>query len=118
MRVVRATESPGPLIEFVGAIGIAGMFLYLLGQGADVAILGAFMVPLLSLYPPIKALTRVHSQMTQAQAATQRVFELLAIPNTLTDPAQPVPLQRPARKFILTMSASAMAPAWCCATSS
>ena len=28
MRVVRATESPGPLIEFVGSIGIAGMFLY------------------------------------------------------------------------------------------
>ena len=32
MRVVRATESPGPLIEFVGAIGIAGMFLYLAGR--------------------------------------------------------------------------------------
>ena len=31
--------------------------------------------------------------MTQAQAATQRVFELLAMPNTLTDPAQPVPLR-------------------------
>jgi len=93
MRVVRATESPGPLIEFAGAIGIAGMFLYLLGQGADVAYLGLFLVPLLSIYPPIKALTRLHSQMTQAQAATQRVFELLAIPNTLADPAQPAPLR-------------------------
>jgi subfamily B ATP-binding cassette protein MsbA len=31
--------------------------------------------------------------MTQAQAATQRVFELLAIPNTLTGPVQPVPLR-------------------------
>ena len=29
MRVVRATESPGPLMEFLGALGIAGIFLYL-----------------------------------------------------------------------------------------
>jgi subfamily B ATP-binding cassette protein MsbA len=92
MRVVRATETPGPLIEFVGAIGLAGMFLYL-GKDATVARFGFFVVALLSMYPPIKALTRMHSQVTQAQAATQRVFELLAIPNTLTDPPQPVALQ-------------------------
>jgi len=92
MRVVRATETPGPLIEFVGAIGLAGMFLYL-GRGATVAKFGFFVVALLSMYPPIKALTRMHSQITQAQAATQRVFELLATPNTLTDPAHPAPLQ-------------------------
>jgi len=93
MRVVRATETPGPLIEFVGAIGIAGMFLYLHGENAHIVKLGLFMVPLLLIYPPIKELTRLHSQLTQAQAATQRVFELLATPNTLTDPAHPVPLR-------------------------
>jgi subfamily B ATP-binding cassette protein MsbA len=93
MRVVRATETPGPLIEFVGAIGIAAMFLYLHGENPNVVKLGLFMVPLLSIYPPVKELTRLHSQLTQAQAATQRIFELLATPNTLTDPARPVPLR-------------------------
>ena len=93
MRVVRATETPGPLIEFVGSIGIAGMLLYLLSQNSDVTKLVAFLIALLSLYPPIKDITRLHSQLTQAQAATQRVFELLATPNTLTDPAHPVPLR-------------------------
>jgi subfamily B ATP-binding cassette protein MsbA len=93
MRAVRATETPGPLIEFVGAIGIAGMFLYLRGQNTNVLKLGAFMYCLLSIYAPVKNLTRLHSQLTQAQAATQRVFELLATPNTLTDPAHPVPLR-------------------------
>jgi subfamily B ATP-binding cassette protein MsbA len=92
MRVVRATESPGPLIEFLGAIGLAGIFLYLRGHSTPVE-LGLFVGPLLMLYPPIKALTRLQSQITQAQGATQRVFELLATPNTLADPPHPVPLR-------------------------
>jgi len=95
MRVVRATESPGPLIEFVGSIGIAGMFLYEAGKAGGSTSLDfvAFVAPLLMMYAPIKNLIRLHSQMTQAQAATQRVFELLATPNTLTGPAHPVPLR-------------------------
>ena len=93
MRVVRATETPGPLIEFAGALGIAAMLLYLRGRNTNVLQLGGFMYCLLSIYPPVKALTRLHSQLSQAQAATQRVFELLATDNTLTDPAHPVPLR-------------------------
>jgi subfamily B ATP-binding cassette protein MsbA len=94
MRVVRATETPGPLIEFIGSIGIALIFLYLrLIAHTGPLKLGTFIIALLMLYSPIKALTRLHSQMTQAQAATQRVFELLATTNTLTDPPNPVPLR-------------------------
>jgi subfamily B ATP-binding cassette protein MsbA len=93
MRVVRATESPGPLIEFVGSIGLAGMFLYLARRGSSPVDFLTFVTALLLMYAPIKNLTRLHSQLTQAQAATQRVFELLATPNTLTDPAHPVPLR-------------------------
>ena len=47
------------------------------------------------MYAPIKNLIRLHSQMTQAQAATQRVFELLATPNTLT---RPRPTRPPSRR--------------------
>ena len=93
MRVVRATESPGPLIEFVGSIGLAGMFLYLARRGSSPVDFLTFVTALLLMYAPIKNLTRLHSQLTQAQAATQRVFELLATANTLTDPAHPVPLR-------------------------
>jgi subfamily B ATP-binding cassette protein MsbA len=93
MKVIRATESPGPLIEFVGSIGLAGMFLYLARRGSSPLDFLTFVTALLLMYAPIKSLVRLHSQMTQAQAATRRVFELLATPNTLTDPAQPVPLR-------------------------
>ncbi|MGA2557842.1 MAG: ABC transporter ATP-binding protein [Verrucomicrobiota bacterium] len=92
MRVVRATESPGPLIEFMGSIGIAVMFLYL-GRSTSSLDFPTFVGAMLMMYAPIKNLIRMHSQMTQAQAATQRVFELLATPNTLTDPAHPAPLE-------------------------
>jgi subfamily B ATP-binding cassette protein MsbA len=92
MRMVRATESPGPLIEFLGAIGIAGIFLYLAGGAGPVGFV-IFLGSLLAIYSPIKALTRLQSQITQAQAATQRVFDLLATPNTLTAPPNPIPLR-------------------------
>jgi subfamily B ATP-binding cassette protein MsbA len=91
MRVVRATESPGPLIEFVGSIGLAAMFLYLARRGSSPVDFLTFVTALLLMYAPIKNLVRLHSQLTQAQAATQRVFDLLATPNTLTDPARPAP---------------------------
>jgi subfamily B ATP-binding cassette protein MsbA len=94
MRMVRATETPGPLIEFLGFVGIAGIFLYLrLVKHSSPVAMSAFVGALAMLYPPIKALTRLHSQTTQAQAATTRVFELLATANTLPDPPQPVPLR-------------------------
>ena len=63
MRVVRATESPGPLIEFVGAIGLAGMFLYLARRGSSPVDFLTFVTALLLMYAPIKNLIRLHSQI-------------------------------------------------------
>jgi subfamily B ATP-binding cassette protein MsbA len=91
MRVVRATESPGPLIEFLGSIGIALAILYLAGAKTEYDFL-TFMLCVLLIYPPLKALIRLQSTVSQAEGATARVFELLATPNTLTDPPHPVPL--------------------------
>jgi subfamily B ATP-binding cassette protein MsbA len=45
------------------------------------------------MYAPIKNVTRLHNQIHQAQAASQRVFELLAIKNDIVDPPNPVPLK-------------------------
>jgi subfamily B ATP-binding cassette protein MsbA len=92
MRVVRATESPGPIIEFSGAIGVAILILFMAGQVSLNEFL-LFIFPLLALYRPIKALVRLQSDLHRARAATTRVFELLATQSTLVDPPQPVPLQ-------------------------
>jgi ATP-binding cassette, subfamily B, bacterial MsbA len=92
MRGVRSTETPGPIIEFLAAIGVAILLLYLAGKASPTEFF-VFIGSLLMMYAPIKMIIRVQSQLHQTRAATQRVFELLATQNTLADPPNPVPLK-------------------------
>ena len=45
------------------------------------------------LYKPIKDLTRLYTQMHQAAASSQAVFEMLALRPTVIEAANPVPLK-------------------------
>jgi ABC-type multidrug transport system fused ATPase/permease subunit len=45
------------------------------------------------MYQPLKNLARLHNNLQQAQAASARVDELLATPNTVPEPAKPKPLK-------------------------
>ena len=87
MRIVRASEIPGPLIEFFGACGVALLLAYLIylsheshPSPADfMQLIGSIFI----MYPPMKNLTRLHNQIVQARAASERVFELLATQNSV-----------------------------------
>jgi ATP-binding cassette, subfamily B, bacterial MsbA len=92
MRVIRSTESPGPIIETVGAIGIAILLFRLAGPTRAVDF-GAFVIGLVLMYRPIKAIVRVQSEIHRARAATARIFELLATKSNLVDPSHPKPLK-------------------------
>jgi subfamily B ATP-binding cassette protein MsbA len=64
-------------------------------QGSEVISTGdfsAFLFAMFSMYKPIKSLTRLHNQLHQAQAASQRVFELLDTRSTMAEPEAPQPL--------------------------
>ena len=84
MRVVRANEIPSQLMEFFGAVGIALVFLYIQhsmqflpkDQQPKSSDFLTFVLTIVMIYPPIKALTRLHNQLHQARAASERVFEL------------------------------------------
>ena len=93
MRVIRANEIPSQLMELFGATGIALVFLYVLhlpaGQRPGLEDFSSFVVAILMVYPPIKSLTRLHNQLHQARAASERVFQMLALKNTVSEPAQP-----------------------------
>ena len=92
MRIVRAMELPGPLQEFFGALGVAGIFFYLLAHGhvtRDFAKLLAYILAIFTMYRPLKNLTRLHVQINQARAASERVFELLATKNSVPEPVAP-----------------------------
>jgi len=97
MRVIRANEIPSQLMEFFGAAGIALVFLYIQhsmqflpkDQQPKSSDFLTFVLTIVMIYPPVKALTRLHNQLHQARAASQRVFELLATENSVPEPAQP-----------------------------
>jgi subfamily B ATP-binding cassette protein MsbA len=93
MRVIRANEIPSQLMELFGATGIALVFLYLHNQPADQrpnpTDFLTFILAVVMIYPPIKAFTRLHNQLHQARAASERVFELLATTNSVPEPIAP-----------------------------
>jgi len=96
MRIVRSSETPGPLIEFFGAVGVALVFLYLLlGHGArpDAKAFLVVIGSIFAMYQPLKNLARLQNNLEQARAASQRVFELLATQNNVPEPASPKPLR-------------------------
>jgi len=101
MRVVRATEIPGPLIEFFGSCGVALVLVYLILQAKwhpDTHHLNStdfiqLIASVFTIYAPMKNLTRLQNQIVQARASSERVFALLATQNAVPEPASPRPLK-------------------------
>lgn len=96
MRIVRSAEIPGPLLEFVGAIGVALVLLYLAfgnNQRPDSTDFLAVVLAIFAMYRPMKNLARLHNHLEQARAASQRVFELLATEDKIAEPPNPKPLR-------------------------
>jgi subfamily B ATP-binding cassette protein MsbA len=93
MRVIRANEIPSQLMEFFGAAGLALVFLFVEQMSRDqrpqASDFFTFILSIVMVYPPIKSLTRIHNQLHQARAASERVFQMLALKNTVPEPAQP-----------------------------
>jgi subfamily B ATP-binding cassette protein MsbA len=90
MRIVRASELSSPIIDFLAAIGVALALLYMIylahahpNPGDFIQLAGSIFY----MYTPMKNLTRLHNQLTQARAASERVFELLATKNSVPEPA-------------------------------
>jgi subfamily B ATP-binding cassette protein MsbA len=92
MRILRASELSGPIIDFMAAFGVSLALLYMVylakthpDPGDFIQLAGSIFY----MYAPMKNLTRLHNQLTQARAASERVFELLATKNSVPEPAQP-----------------------------
>lgn len=95
MRVVRANEIPGNVTEFLGAVGVTLILSYIAFVNPSIKEPDflAFLFAIFSLYKPVKNLTRLHNQFHQAQAASQRVFELLDTRSTMAEPTHPKSLK-------------------------
>jgi subfamily B ATP-binding cassette protein MsbA len=97
MRIIRSAEIPGPMLEFVGAIGIALVLFYLMSQQAgnrpDAKKLLLVIGGIFAMYKPLKNVAKLYNSIEQARAASERVFDLLATQNSIPEPAQPKPLR-------------------------
>ncbi|HLP78908.1 MAG TPA: ABC transporter ATP-binding protein [Candidatus Paceibacterota bacterium] len=96
MRVVRANELPSQFTELLGGVGVALVLIYatvIAKHKVDVGGFVMFILAIVSMYQPIKTLTRLHNQLHQAEAATERIFELLRTHSDVVEPANPQTLQ-------------------------
>lgn len=77
MRWRKAMELAGPMVETVASFGVALALVWVwkfnMGFDKFIALNGGMML----LYPPFKALSRIHLTMQKCLAATTKVFELL-----------------------------------------
>jgi len=92
MRITRASEIPGMMIEFFGACGLALMLAYVIhaaGERPKPTDFLQLLISIVYIYQPLKNLTRLQNQIVQARAATERAFELLATENSVPEPAAP-----------------------------
>ena len=92
MRIIRANEITSPIIDLLGATGIAIALIYMNSTPGARPSTGDFAQLVLSIflmYPPMKNLSRLHNQLHQARAASERIFELLATKNSVPEPAAP-----------------------------
>ncbi len=94
MRVVRAVELPSHVTEFLGVVGVSLVLLSVIVHPtpATPGDFVSFILSILLMYQPIKTLIKLYNQLHQASAASQHVFELLAMKSAISDPPAPVSL--------------------------
>jgi subfamily B ATP-binding cassette protein MsbA len=91
-RTIRASELSGPIMEGIGALGVAAVVLY----GGQKVIAGtttagtffSFLFAIMMLYEPLRKLSRLNAVIQQAGAAAERVFAVLDMPGEMQEQAQ------------------------------
>ncbi len=77
MRMIKATEATGPLVETLAAIGVGFALLYVyvagLSAGRFLGLIGGIFI----LYDPVKTLSKIHVVMQRSITATVGIFSIL-----------------------------------------
>jgi len=87
VRVVRAKASIEPIIVVISVLGLLPVLFYAHWARMPAAHFIMFAVAMLTLYEPVKKLSKIHVHIQQASASADRVFELLDTPMGVTDAA-------------------------------
>jgi subfamily B ATP-binding cassette protein MsbA len=85
MRVVRAMEATGPIVELLAACGVGLALLYIYTANLSAARFIALNAGIFLLYDPVKTLSRLHIVMQQSIQATTEIFAILDFESTVKD---------------------------------
>jgi subfamily B ATP-binding cassette protein MsbA len=85
MRMVRASEAVGPMVETIASIGIGLALFYVYFARLPVGIFIGLMFGIFVLYDPFKTLSKLHIVIQRSVGATSKIFQLLDYEPTVQD---------------------------------
>lgn len=85
IRVRKAMEIVGPLIEAISAVGVGLALFYVWMRGISAATFIGLLGGLFILYDPVKKLSKIHVNIQKALSATERIFDLMHLEPTVQD---------------------------------
>ena len=85
IRIIRATESVGPLVETIAALGVGIALLYVYFTQVSAARFLALNTGIFLLYEPIKTLSRIQVIMDRSIQATVEIFAILDSKPSIVD---------------------------------
>ncbi|MBF0169690.1 MAG: lipid A export permease/ATP-binding protein MsbA [Nitrospinae bacterium] len=95
-KTIRINELSSPLLEFIGAFGIAAIIAVggaqVIAGETTVGAFFSFLTALFMLYQPISKLSRANNKVQQAMAAAARIFEMMDTPREIVDRPDARPL--------------------------
>ncbi|MDD5350065.1 MAG: ABC transporter ATP-binding protein, partial [Chthoniobacteraceae bacterium] len=94
MKVRKAMEIVGPIIEAVSAVGVMLALVYVGVRGISAGTFLALVTALFMMYDPVKKLSKIHLQLQKALVSTERIFELMHIEPEIKDAPGAVELGR------------------------
>lgn len=77
MRMVKATEAVGPLVEIIASIGVGLALFYVYATNLSAGRFFGLISGIFILYEPIKSLSKIHVIMQRSVAATAEIFSIL-----------------------------------------
>lgn len=95
MKQARSKNMNEPIMEFLSAIGMAGVVVYAYVENLSLALLVSFAVAMVSMYKPVKKLSEIHMRIQRAAPGAERVFEILDIENSIADRPGATPFAGP-----------------------
>src|SRR5438094_8531203 len=85
MRIIRAMEATGPLVEIIAAIGVGLALLYVYAANLSAGRFFGLITGIFILYDPIKTLSKIQIVMQNSIAATTSIFSVLDSEPTVRD---------------------------------